>query len=348
MPEVFGLAAAKLRERVGSLSQVARVDSFIEADGAARGARRLRLVNGGGIEVEIHPDRALDLGQITVGGVPIAWMSPSGITAPQFYEATGNNWLRTFGGGVLATCGLDTFGPPSEDAGQSLGLHGRIGAQPAQLLRQEATEDSVVVEGLVRQSSVLGENLLLRRRISSGIGSDSVVIHDVVTNEGFADSPHMILYHCNFGWPLLDADSVLEIPSVGVHPRDADAESGLHNWAEVGPPSPGWREQVYRHHFPGQSEVRARITNPRLGVEVSLSFGSEVLPFLYQWKMVGQGHYVLGIEPSNCGNVFGRAAARAAGELPILRAGESVEYTLEFRLRRFAPTSSDEAKEIDD
>lgn len=50
--------------------------------------------------------------------------------------------------------------------------------------------------------------------------------------------------------------------------------------------------------------------------------------------MTGQGTYVLGIEPSNCRNLLGRVVARDAGELPILRAGESVHYRIEFRVRR--------------
>jgi len=339
MSKVFGATAPELRERIGVLAQVIRVDSFVETQGTARGARRLRLVNGGGIEIEVHPDRALDIGQVTIDGIPISWMSPTGIAAPEFYEPQGQGWLRTFGGGLLATCGLDTFGPPGEDAGETLGQHGRIGTRPAELIRTEATAEGVVVEGLVRQANVFGENLLLRRRISSAAGSDTVVIEDTVTNEGFVESPHMILYHANLGWPLLDADSTIEIPSTSAIPRDADAEPGLATRGEVGPPVAGFREQVYLHEFDdaaadGRSDVQVRVTNPRLGVQFELAFSTVQLPYLYQWKMVGQGHYVLGIEPSNCRNVFGRKAAREAGELPVLAAGESVSYRLEFRLRR--------------
>lgn len=336
MSNIFGAVGADLRERVGSLAQVLRVDSFVETEGSARGARRIRLVNGGGIEVEVHPDRALDIGQITIDGIPISWISPTGITAPQFYEPEGNGWLRTFGGGLLATCGLDTFGPPSEDAGEAFGQHGRIGTRPAQVVRAEATDEGVFVEGVIRQSSVFGENLVLRRRISSVAGSDTVVVEDTVTNEGFEEAPHMILYHANLGWPLLDSDAVIDIPSDSVEARDADAESGLDTRSVVGPPQLGFREQVYRHGFTGGNAVDVRVTNPRIGVEFSLGFSSAALPTLYQWKMTGRGTYVLGLEPSNSGNVFGRAAARAAGELPVLRAGESVHYRLEFRLRRVA------------
>lgn len=334
MAEIHGVSGDDLRQRIGSLGQVVRVDSLIEAEGSARGARRLRLVNGGGLELEVHPDRAMDLGQLTIDGIPIAWMSPNGIVAPDFREPEGLGWLRTFGGGLLATCGLDTFGPPSTDEGVELGMHGRIGAQPAVITLIEATPEGVVIEGTIRQAGVFGENLVLRRRIASTAGSDSVVIDDTVTNESFEDSPHMVLYHVNLGWPLLDEDTAIDIPSTSVTSRDSDAEPGLAAWRTAGAPTPGYREQVFRHDVEGTEDIRLRVTNARLGVEFSLGFSGVQLPYVYQWKMMGQGNYVLGVEPANCRNVFGRAVAREAGELPILLAGESVSYRLEFRLRR--------------
>lgn len=334
MPDILGRTGSGLRERVGSLTQVVRIDRFVETQGAARGARRLRMVNGGGIEVEVHPDRALDLGRLTVDGIPLSWISSAGITAPQFYDATGNAWLRTFGGGMLATCGLDTFGPPSEDAGQTYGLHGRIGAQPANVTRVEATEEHVCVEGLVRQSSVFGEDLLLKRCISSVSGSDSITICDSVTNESFVEASHMILYHMNLGWPLLDTEAVISIPSYAVIPRDETAEMGVSEWDTVDPPTENWREQVFRHDFEESEEVRASIVNPRIGLEFGLHFKSAQLPHLFQWKMMGQGHYVLGLEPSNCKNIFGRTSARDAKELPTLLPGQTTQYTLTLQFSR--------------
>ncbi|HWM17849.1 MAG TPA: aldose 1-epimerase family protein [Microbacterium sp.] len=334
MPDIFGAHGAALRERIGSLAQVVRVDSFIEAEGAARGARRLRLVNGGGIEVDVHPDRGLDLGQVTVDGVPVAWIAPPGITAPEAYEPEGNGWLRTFGGGLLATCGLDTFGPPSVDAGDVLGQHGRIGTQKATIVRAEATSEGVVVEGVVRQSAVFGENLVLRRRITSAAGSDTVRIEDTVTNESFHEQPIMVLYHMNLGWPLLGDDTTVTVPASRTTPRDADAERGLEGRSEVGPPVADFREQVFVHELETEDVIQVVVANPQNGLEFALAISGAQLPCVYQWKMVGQGHYVLGIEPANTPNVFGRAAARAAGQLPVLAPGGSVDYTVEFRLRR--------------
>lgn len=334
MPEVFGTPLSRLREKTGSLAQVLRVDSFTESEGSARGARRFRLVNGGGLEFEVHPDRAIDIGRATIDGIPVSWISPSGITAPQFYESSGDGWLRTFGGGLLATCGLDTFGPPSEDDGREFGQHGRIGTQPAQILQASASEEGVSIEGTVRQSTIFGENLLLSRRISSAAGSDTIVVEDTVTNEGFSPAPHMILYHINLGWPLIDDDTIVEIFSDSVAPRDPDAANGMADRGRIGAPVPGFQEQLFQHRVPPMCDLPARVTNPRIGVELGLSYSTSTLPALFQWKMVRAGIYALGLEPANSPNIMGRAAARAAGELPVLEAGASVSYHLELSLRR--------------
>lgn len=323
------------RERIGTLSQVVRVDSFVEAQGPGRGTRRTRLVNGGGLEFEVHPDRGLDIGRVTVDGVQIAWISPTEIGSPDAYEPEGTNWLRTFGGGFLATCGLDTFGPASDDDGRSFGLHGRYGAQRAVVTRAEATTDEVVVEGAIRQATVFGENLEMRRRISSPVGSDEILIEDVVTNLGFDEQPHMVLYHMNLGWPLIGDAATVDIPSTGMSPRDSDAEYGADRWREVGPPVAGFREQVFVHALPaGANEIV--VANPENGLEFRLVVDGAQLPALHQWKMTGQGHYVLGIEPANTPHIQGRASARAHGELPVLAPGESRSYRVSARIRHGA------------
>jgi hypothetical protein len=320
------------RDRIGWLGQVSRVDSFTVDDGPARGTRLIRLVNGGGLEIEVLPDRALDIGRVTVGGIPVAWMSPVDVVSPAFYEPQGNGWLRTFGGGLLATCGLDAFGPASYDGGDLLGMHGRIGAVPARMTHGEADESGVRVEGVVRQTGVFAENLVMKRRIVSAFGSDKFAVEDTVTNDGSEAVPHMILYHVNLGWPLLSPETVLTFPDGSVTPRDEDALGGILDHSQLGPPQRGFREQVFIHQ-PKPDLATVIVANPTLPLELQLTFDARRLPALYQWKMLGVGHYVLGIEPANTPNVFGRAAARVAAELPFLEPGESVGYRLEFQLK---------------
>jgi galactose mutarotase-like enzyme len=334
MTQVYGLPLADARRRVGSFDQIARIDSFVESEGESRGARRLRVINGSGIEIDLHPDRSLDLGQVSLDGIPIAWMRAAGISAPAFYNPAGSEWLRTFGGGFLTTCGLDTFGPPSNDQGREFGQHGRISASPARMITTSSENSAVVVEGLMRQSSLHGENLTLRRRVSSAVGSDTFQVDDVVTNEGSAEAPHMILYHVNLGWPLVEEGAALTIPSANVEPRDRVAAKGLESRNEIMPPAAGNEEQVFLHTFDRHGRGEVSLDNHRVGVGLTMRFDLAQLPLMYQWNMFTDGSYVLGLEPANCRGVLGRAQTRADGNLPILQPGESVSYRIEFQLRR--------------
>lgn len=332
MAEIFGRPLPEALDRVGTLGQFARIDRFVEEDGISRGARRFRAVTGGGLEFDVHPDRALDIGSATLDGVPLAWLSSTGISDPRFAEPEGRGWLRTFGGGLLATCGLDTFGPAEDGEEARLGMHGRIGQLPATVTRCEATSRELAIEGTVRQTRVFGENLVLHRRIASAVGSTSIAIDDTVTNDGATESPHMILYHANIGWPLLDEGVRIEIPAAQVAPRDEEARRGFDERYSIDVPVPGFREQVYVHE--AGTESYARVANEKLGFQLTLGYSSETLPALFEWKMTDVGHYVLGLEPANTPEIMGRSAARASGRLPVLGPRESVRYRISFEMVR--------------
>ncbi len=331
MADILGLPVADALQRVGSLDQIARVDSFVETEGVARGARLLRVVNGGGLEFDVHPDRGLDIGAASFQGLSLAWLSSTGIAAPGFYEPEGRGWLRTFGGGLVTTCGLDNFGPPADDEVGVVGMHGRVGHIPARVTAAEATPERILIAGTIRQSSVFAENLVMRREIGSEVGSSTLTISDTVTNEGASPSPLMVLYHVNLGWPLLDDGTTLEIPATSVTARDADAEAGFGSKHEIGAPVAGFREQVYIHE--AAAERYARVTNRARGLELTLRY-SETLPALFEWKMTATKHYVLGLEPANTPEINGRAAARANGRLPRLEPSESISYQISVEVGR--------------
>lgn len=335
-PTVHGRSRDELARRVGMLAQVARIDRLVDEEGPTRGARRIRLVTGGGLEVEIHPDRALDLGQVTYRGVPVAWMSPTGMVAPGLTESRGQEWLRSFGGGLLATCGLDSFGPPNTDEGVDYPQHGRVGVVPATVTRAEVTATELIVAGVIRQTTVFGENLVLERTWSADLGGSTLRLRDVVRNESSADAGHMVLYHVNVGWPLLDESAHLDLPSREVNPRDADARSGAGRWHQIEEPQEGYREQVFGHDFRDSGIATVAVDNPGIDTRLELRFDTSTLPAMHQWKMSGFGHYVMGLEPVNVNTFAGRAGARAAGTLPILKPGRSVAYSIDFA---FSPST---------
>ncbi|OPZ83792.1 MAG: hypothetical protein BWY76_02117 [bacterium ADurb.Bin429] len=74
--------------------------------------------------------------------------------------------------------------------------------------------------------------------------------------------------------------------------------------------------------------MRVALLNPALGLGVGLRYHQKTLPRFIQWKQMGFGHYVLGLEPANC-LVEGRDKERARSTLVILQPGESRDYTLE-------------------
>lgn len=327
-----------LLAHVGHMDQVAGIRLFEAGDGLARGSRVLQVWTGSGLSFDVLADRALDIYACRYKGIPLAWISPVGDAHPSYYEPEGMAWLRSFQGGLLVTCGLDHFGSPSLDEGEGLGLHGRVSNLPARYVSHRAAwqgdEYKIEVRGEVRQARVFGENLVLRRRISTRLGSNRIQIEDQVANEGFASQPHMILYHFNLGFPLLSEDAHLQVEVEGTVPRDADAEAGLADWMRFQPPTRGYREQVF-HHTPvadadGQAQVF--LENAALGLGLRWTYDRASLPHLFQWKMMGEGLYVLGVEPANSSGMQGRAAARQSGDLPCLAPGETRRYAIEIEV----------------
>ena len=327
----------ELRAHVGAVRQVCRVDRIVHEEGPARGARLVRMVTGGGLELEIHPDRCLDIGAVTVGGVPVAWSGPAPPAAPAFVDPHDAGWLRTFSGGLLVTCGLDQVGSPSLDGGEPLGLHGRASGRAAEHLSSSAgwTSDgryALEVSGRMRQARLFGENLVLERRIRSEWGATSFTVEDVVRNEGHRPHPHMLLHHVNLGWPLVEEGAVVAVPSTAVTARDAEAAAGLDAWRTVPRPAARFPEQVLRHDLPAEPDLAVSVTNSHRDLRLELRVDGRAMPFLFQWRLFEVGAYVLGLEPSTVPLVDGRAALRAIGAVADLEPGEERSYRLEFRV----------------
>ncbi|MFG2276091.1 DUF4432 family protein [Streptomyces chartreusis] len=322
------------RDLLGTVGQLARVDQFAVTGGPAHGTRVLRLVNGGGLEVELHADRALDLGRVTYRGRAFAWLSPAGFAAPALADPHEEGWLRTFGGGLLATCGLDSFGDPSTTAdGTRYPQHGRIGALPAHLLRAEVTDEQVIVQAEVRQAALHGEHLRLHRTVRSPLGSHSLTLTDVVTNESAVPQPHMVLYHVNLGWPLLGPRTVLVSPATHVEPENDAARASGQPWNALHEPAPDAGSLVYLHRPPDtQEHWTVSATNPDNAMRLDLTASHRSLPFLHTWTSLRPKQYVVGLEPANAPLMSGRAEAEARGLVPLLAPHASVRYDLRFEL----------------
>ena len=343
-PSGVPLTRGELLRRIGRLEQVAGIEPFVFDEGQARGVRAFRFRTGGGLCFDVIPDRGMDLGFAEYRGTPLAWLSPNGIVAPAFHEPEGEGWLNSFPGGLLVTCGLRNVGPPGEREGEEFGLHGRASHIPATRVSYDAFWDeegcTFQAGGQIRESSVFGPNLVLRRRISARVGGSSIRIEDEVENEGFTPELLMVLYHINLGWPLLDTSSRLNgpgSPDDTPEPRDEEARTGLDTWNRFASPTPGFEERVFYHHPAARpdGQAEARLENPDLGLTFSIKFRPEELPEFVQWTMTGEGTYVLGLEPATC-RVEGPDAEQAAGRVVRLEPGETRTHQLEIEVVQHA------------
>ena len=340
---------ADLEARIGDLSQVAGVFPLQFSDGAAAGVRVVQFRTGSGLEFWVLVDRAFDIAKCQFRGIELGWHSPVGVRAPWFHEVndeSGASFLRSFSG-FLVTCGLDHAGAPYRDAadryfapdrtGIDQPLHGRIAATPGELVAcgYEWHGDRCVLfcEGVVKQVAVFGEHLVLTRRYEAEVGASSFTIRDRVRNHSFFRTPHMLLYHINLGFPLLDDCAEVVIPTRRLRWALRDARSeGIGYRFQQGPRC-NCIEQVYVHEVSEDDagNVCAALINRRLdnGLGLSVQFNRTQLPYLLQWQNFQAGSYCIGIEPSTF-HALGRSHAEANGELAWLQHGDERAYELRF------------------
>ena len=344
MPELFGASyrRADLLRRIGRLEQVAGVRLVTLGDGHGRGVRVLEFRTGTGFAFDVLVDRGFDVGRCELGGRPLSWLSGAGVVAPWYYEPEDWGWFRAWGGGMVVTCGLDHTLVPAEDTAEHFnqphirktvryGLHGRVGGLPARLggygERWDDDECVLWAEGEVLQSAVFGEELVLRRRIEAKVGESRFVLRDQVTNVGHTRASHMFLYHCNVGFPVVDAGAELLVPS-----RSATTGYGVpvEGYRTMSAPVPGATEACFEHDLIAEpaGTVPVALVNRDRALGVYQVFRISQLPHHTVWRMMGEGTYALALEPSTNRDA-GRRDARERGELQWLEPGEERGYVLE-------------------
>ncbi|WP_217596344.1 aldose 1-epimerase family protein [Cohnella sp. GbtcB17] len=331
----------EIEARVGRMSQIGGVRRMTLSEGKEAGVELVRVTTGAGLTLDIVPSKGLDISRAELWGAPLSWQSAAGDAHPSYYEASGRGWLRTASGGLLMTCGLTHAGSPSETPDGPQGMHGRAHHTPASQVsaREEWAGDELVwrVEGTIEENALFGANLTLRRRVSGKLGDNSFRIEDRVENVGFSPSPHMMLYHFNFGFPLLDERTALTLPpAISSELGGAGTEADCVGWER---PDPSAAERVFYHELndrEGMAEACLRQpafpAGPRAAdVSVRLRWSADTLPRLVQWRMPGAGAHVLGLEPANC-RVEGYEAEVREGRLVMLAPGESVTHRLELKI----------------
>ena len=331
-----------LLKHMGAISQLGGIKRYIFSEGRSKGVEAVDITTGTGFDFTVLPGRCLDIAWARYQGVPISYMSKAEITDGSYLEQQGMEWLRSFHAGMLTTCGFSNVGGPCQDERrifglQSFGLHGRLSHIPANEIccKGEWKDGKYVmqVQGLMRQSAVHGENLTLRRTVSAVLGEKKLYIHDIIENEGHTAEPFMLLYHMNFGYPLLSPQSRLIVNSDDVCGADDTAQAEIEQYASFHEPMHLRDERCYFHdlHAGADGAVQLALLNDSMELGAIVHFNKQELPCLTEWKMLAEGEYVLGLEPGNT-NPIGRLAAKEAGTLRYLQPGEVQEIHIELEI----------------
>jgi hypothetical protein len=321
-----------LSDYIGHTSQIGGTQRLVVDEGKGKGTSVIRVRNGIGLDFTLLPDKGLDILDVQLGGVQLAWISRNGLVANSHFDGSGEGWLRSFGGGMLTTCGLRNVGPPEEDEGEHFGLHGRFSGIPARHVNTtEHWKNGTLfmeVSGEISETNVFGEELVLRRTYRMNSVENSIEMTDRISNQGSTSQQLLLLYHMNWGFPLLTSSASLQRSPGKVVVRGAD-QSEVDLWNIFSDPTQDYMERVYFFDLQAdkEGEVFYQLENRTIDRGVRVSWKKEQLPVLTEWKMMGKGDYVLGLEP---GNTFpiGRKGTRDQGQAEFLEAGETKEVSL--------------------
>ncbi len=327
----------QLERYTGAAWQVGGVRHMRFVEGVEDGTDVVQFDTGTGLIFNVLPHRGLDIASAKFCGASLSYDTPAGEAHPTHFDPHGIGWLKTFFSGLLTTCGLTWAGAACEDQGVSLGIHGRYSHTPCRYLKIGdewiGNTRRLWVSGEIRESVIFGPNIVLRRTISTELGSNTITIEDHVRNEAFEKIPHQLIYHINIGFPVLDENTELLIDSKW-WPRDDEAEKGKEEYNRFETPKAGYAEKAYYHDIKPDRKgfchlalVNRRFENGK-GIGVHVRHRKKELHRFCQWKMMGAGTYVCGLEPANC-SVQGRAHDRQDGTLVFLKPGEERYYFVE-------------------
>ena len=174
----------------------------------------------------------------------------------------------------------------------------------------------------IRNSALFGRNLVVNRRIFSGLGDDALSIEDTLVNEGYSDEKYCLLYHINLGYPLLDEGGRIIADVEKRVPRTAWAAKNEGRAFLIEKSCPNYEECCY---FLTLKTPEIVYVNETQGKKFTVKYSRETLPCFIEWKSMASGDYALGLEP--CTSELDDKFAYKS-----ISAGERIKFSLELKV----------------
>jgi hypothetical protein len=307
----------------------------------------LIVIDNGRMTMTVVPTRGMGILRVVMGDLRLGWDSPvREVVHPKYVnlEARGGlGWLEGFNE-WLARCGLEWAGHPGPDrfvnnvgeqAEMNLTLHGKVANIPAsevEVIVEREPRPRIRVRGRVDERAFYGPKLELWTEVWTEPGSSTFRIEDALTNRSAFESEFQLLYHVNYGPPLLEAGARFSAAVQRVTPFNAHAAKDVATYAEYSGPVRGFIEQVYNLHPLADREGRAvlMLSNAARDRAVSMSFMVAELPYVTLWKNLTapEEGYVTGLEPGT-GFPYPRRLEREAGRVPKLKPRETRRFAID-------------------
>ncbi|HAB25837.1 MAG: aldose 1-epimerase family protein [Pantoea sp.] len=309
--------------------------------GKQEGSKVLTITSQNGLTIALSPTRGMDLLHVNGDGVRLGWDSPvNEVVNPAYINLDSRNglgWLEGFNE-MMVRCGYEWTGHPVVKDGRIYTLHGKAGNTPAS--RVEVTIDEkapheIRVRGLLKENTFKKANLETWTELRYVPGAKSFTLHDVLTNRGDYPHDYQIIYHSNFGTPILEKDARFIAPLKSVSPFNDYAKSGLKAWNTYDAPTKDFDEMVFNlvPKADSSGKTLAAVINSKGDKGASIEFDTHQLPLLTMWKntdTLKQG-YVTGIEPGT-NYAYPVTIEKEQGRVKQLAPGQSTTFELTYTL----------------
>lgn len=309
--------------------------------GKQEGSKVLTITSKNGLTIALSPTRGMDLLHVNGDGIRLGWDSPvDEVVNPAYINLESRNglgWLEGFNE-MMVRCGYEWTGHPVVKDGRIYTLHGKAGNTPAS--RVEVTIDDkapheIRVRGLLKEHTFKKANLETWTELRYVPGAKSFTLHDVLTNRGDYPHDYQIIYHSNFGTPILEKDARFIAPLKSVSPFNDYAKTGLKTWNTYGAPARDFDEMVFNlvPKADSSGKTLAAVINSKGDKGASIEFDTHQLPLLTMWKntdTLKQG-YVTGIEPGT-NYAYPVTIEKEQGRVRQLQPGQSTTFELTYTL----------------
>ena len=312
-------------------------------------------VDNGRMTFSVIPTRGMNVFRAQSGDVKLGWTSPVEESVnPAFINLDsrgGLGWLDGFNE-MLVRCGFEWAGHPGMDNGKLLSLHGRAGNTPASkvvLVVDDAAPHRIHLRGRVDEKVFKFADYEAWTEIETEPGSAHFRISDTLTNRADYEREFQVIYHGNFGPPLLEEGSQFVAAVKQVTPFNDDAAKDMATWMTYRAPTKGFGEQVYNvvpYAAAGRSTT-VMLRNREGDRGVAITYDTQALPYFSLWKNTDtlKEGYVTGLEPGT-GFAHPRRIERRFGRVPKLAAGASRSFVLDYNILFDQKSVDAAAKEI--